>query len=143
MSPGNLYGLVAGFVGDCCNMGKPAWPLLNMSGAATFDNVSAALPAGSLANSLGGARQLYDTSLCLGASSPHMCMISSAGPPPLDAHGRSKMVPIWRYMLTNDRPPSPAAVAREQIVNCTMAAWQPPSTYSAAANAQADGSGMF
>ena len=27
-----------------------------------------------------------------------------------------------------------AAVAREQIVNCTMAAWQPPSTDSAAAN---------
>ena len=63
MLPGNLYGLVAGFVGDCCNMGKPAWPLLNMSGAATFDNVSAALPAGSLANRLGGARQLSDPPL--------------------------------------------------------------------------------
>ena len=119
VAAGQLYGLVAAYPGDCCNMGRPAWPVLNLTGAGVFDNSSAAMPAAELAGVLGGARQLYDTQLCLHARSPHMCMISNMYAP-LDEHGRSKMAPIWRYMLTNAMAPTPAATAREELVNCTM-----------------------
>ena len=126
VAPGDMYGLVAGYTGDACNMALPAWPLLNLSGAAVFRNDSAALPAPALAEFMGGARQLFDAEICLYAKSPHMCMISSIDAS-LDVHNRSKLTPIWRYMLTNEIAPTPAAVAKETDVNCSMAV-VPPTT---------------
>ena len=117
----DLYGLVAGYTGDACNQGLPAWRILELPGASAFNSTTvspAALPE--LASVLGGARQLFDTELCKHATSPHMCMISSVDAP-LDEHGRSRLIPVWRYMLVNARPPSVAAIAFESRANCTMA----------------------
>ena len=49
-----------------------------------------------------------------------MCMISDQDAP-LDAQGRSKFVPIWSFMLTNEQAPSAAVLAMESCVNCSMA----------------------
>lgn len=116
-----MYGLLAGYPGDACNMATPVWKLLGLPGAAAIDNATVSpRPWSALAAELAGARRLFDTSVCLHAPSPHMCMISEVYGP-LDSHGRHKMIPIWNYMLTNDADATPAAVAREATTNCTMA----------------------
>eukprot|EP00729_Bicosta_minor_P013655 gene13655-10520_t len=128
----NMYGLLAGYPGDACNMATPVWKLLGLPGAAAIDNATVSpRPSSALAAELAGARRLYDTSVCLHAPSPHMCMISEAYGP-LDSHGRHKMIPIWQYMLTNDAGATPAAIAKEPTVNCTMAAR--PSTFQHTTN---------
>ena len=120
--PDRFYGLVAGYPGDACNQGRPAWLILGLPGAATFDNATLALAPPQLARQFGGARQLFDVEVCLHASSPHMCMISNIDAP-LDGNdsNRSKLESIWRYMLTNDAAVTSAAEVRVNDTNCTMA----------------------
>ena len=135
--PSELYGLVPGYPGGCCELGSPCWKALNMSGKVAFSNATVALPAAGVATALAGARQLFDTELCLNSDSPHMCLIADRWAPRNPA-GRNMLIPIWRHLFTSTAPPTARSLAT--ATNCSMAVpnasrWPPPERVSALNNA--------
>ena len=99
-------------------MTQPNLKAMNVSGVASFDNLTVGLSDTALAAAFDGAHQLYDQSVCLDGRQTHMCLGGGDAWRALDDHGNNMVAPVWRYMLTNEHPPGKKALGASVTCRC-------------------------
>lgn len=115
----NFYSLDPAYTGGCW-VTQPNLEALNISGMASFDNHTALMDDAAIAKSFGGARQLYDQSVCLDAQQTHMCLGGGDKWMSRSSDGTNMVAPIWRYMLTNEAMVGAKALERKVACRCAQ-----------------------
>lgn len=126
----NFYSLDPAYTGGCW-MTQPNLEAINISGMSSFDNATALMHDAQVAKFFGGARQLYDQSVCLDAQQTHMCLGGGDQWVARSADGTNMVAPIWRYMLTNEAPPGTKGLETKVACRCAQGPahgppWQQP-----------------
>jgi hypothetical protein len=116
----NFYSLDPAYTGGCW-MTQPNLEAINISGMSSFDNATALMHDDSqVAKFFGGARQLYDQSVCLDAQQTHMCLGGGDQWMARSPDGTNMVAPIWRYMLTNEALPGAKALETKVACRCAQ-----------------------